>query len=219
MWRALFRSYPVRSLIDFAMTQQREGKFDETTRAAWDNAFIEWTEKYGREEIPAPIGAVRLELTEEEIERFREQDAQKTTDFEKVLHWVDRYQDTTNYRYWRTRCKVEGERDMAEAHRELYEGENAYRAGDYDTAIELFDSGMAKFEAMLKKYSDLESDDNMIEEGMVALWFWRDCHTIVNGPDYVDELEDYPLKEMWEKHQNRLSQIEDEIRRRKRFGR
>ena len=156
-----------------------------------------------------------MELTEEEIEERQASDAEEPDERKRYLHWVARYQDMCNYRYWRTRCKIESEKDMAEAHQELYEGEQAYRAADFDKAIETYAGGMAKYEKMLDQYPDLKDDDNTIEEVMLAQMFWRDALQIVEGREPSDE-EEFPLKQMWLKHNNRKQMLMDEFQRRQR---
>ena len=76
---------------------------------------------------------------------------------------------------------------------------------------------MKKYEAMLEKYPDLKDDDNTIEEVMIAQLFWRDALRIVEGSEPGDE-EEFPLKDMWIKHQNRKPMLLEEFQRRQRTG-
>ncbi|MCY2962802.1 MAG: hypothetical protein NT069_03975 [Planctomycetota bacterium] len=215
MAEPLFRFYPARALIDYAMALQREGKFGEESRASWEDAFHEWAEVYGRQEFECPIGTIHMELQEDEVAEWQAKDAEEPQEVRRYLNWVARYQDMCNYRYWRSRCKIEGERDMADAHRDLFDGEEAYRKADFDTAIETYKRGLTKYEAMLKLYPDLKDDDNTIEEIMVAQLFWRDCLRIVEGAEPSDD-EDFPLKDVWISHQNRKPQMVEEFQRRQR---
>ncbi|MFN6105378.1 MAG: hypothetical protein ACK5EA_13170 [Planctomycetaceae bacterium] len=217
MAEPLFRFYPARAKIDYALALQREGNFGEESRAAWEEAFDEWANKYGREEFDCPIGRVYMEVTEEEAQQFQAADQDKPEENLKTLHWVSRYQDMCNYRYWRTRCKIEGESDMAAAHRALFEAEELYRSADFDTAISTYVDGMKKYEAMLEKYPDLKDDDNTIEEVMIAQLFWRDALRIVEGAEPSAE-EVFPLKDRWIKHPNRKPMLLEEFQRRQRTG-
>lgn len=215
MAASLFRQYPTRALIDYALILQREGIFDEVTRSAWEEAFKEWTTVYGKMKFDCPIGFISLEVSDEELEKIRKEDKKEPEPGKRVESWIGRYQDMTNYRFWRTRCKVESEKTMAEAHRELYEGERAYLKADFDSAEKLLISGMEKFEQILKDYPDLESDDGTIEEGMIAQLNWRACLEI----DGEEVPETYPLRELWLKNQNRMQSIREEFNRRKRSAR
>ncbi|MSR56575.1 MAG: hypothetical protein EXS05_02745 [Planctomycetaceae bacterium] len=216
MAEILFRSYPQRAQMDFATALQRDGQFDEVARVAWEEAFQEWTEIYGARYYPSPPPAeepVKLEVSEEELEQIRKADAQRPP--EKQLEgWIKRFQDMTNYRFWRVRAKVESEATMADAHRLLYEGEQRAKAADYVEAQDKLWNGMTKLEEMLDKYTDLKDDDSTIEEALIAQLFWRDCLDIEEK--VPDEAEGYPLQELWNKHQVRLPSIKDEKARRQR---
>ena len=52
---------------------------------------------------------------------------------------------------------------------------------------------------------------------MVAQLFWRESLRLVEGVE-PDESEDYPLKELWQKHQPRKDQYMEEFQRRQRTG-
>ena len=124
--RVLFRQYPTRCLLDYADALQREGQFDEVTQKAWENAYTEFTEVYGQEQFKTPGGLIRLESTNEDIERMaKEQDI----DPRVLEYWGARYQNMANYRYWRTLSLAESELETVEAHRELYEGQQSFREG------------------------------------------------------------------------------------------
>lgn len=214
MAEILFRSYPQRAQMDYATALQRDGQFDEVARVAWEEAFRDWTEIYGVKLYPSPANVmVKLEVSEEELEKIRKED-QGREPVEQVEGWIKRFQDMTNYRFWRVRAKVESESTMAEAHRLLYEGEQLAKAADYVEARDKLWNGMAKLEEMLDKYTDLKDDDSTIEEAMIAQLFWRDCLEVEE--EAPDEEEGYPLQEMWTKHQARMPVIKEEKARRQR---
>ncbi|RPI86265.1 MAG: hypothetical protein EHM42_06170 [Planctomycetaceae bacterium] len=104
---------------------------------------------------------------------------------------------------------------MAEAHQDLWEAERAYRAADFEKSIDQYLTGMTKYEKMLAQYPDLMDDDSTIEECMLAQLFWRDCLQIVEGRQPSDE-DEFPLKDMWLKHQNRKDSLMEEFQRRQR---
>lgn len=214
MAEILFRQYPMRGLLDFAGTLQREGVFGEVPRVAWEDAFREWTQVYGQERFDCPAGvAIKMELSDDELAEIRRQDAGKA-DRDQTEYWVERYRDMTNYRYWRVRSKVESELTMDEAHRELYEGERLAKEADYDEAQKLLFSGMTKLEQILNRYPELKDEDSIIEEALLAQLFWRDCLEIDgNAPD---EKAGFPLQGLWNDKKPYLPSAMEEFNRRKR---
>lgn len=217
MARFLVRAYPTRALFDFAGVLQREGTFAEVGRDAWHSGFIDWTTKYGKEEFdlrPVVEMTIHLELTPEEREQKRAEDLGKE-DRLQYLHWVDRYQDTCNYRYWRTKSLIESEKEMSEAHREMYEAEQALFQADTSVAIQLYIDGMTKYEKLLNEYKDLRDEDEMVDEGLIALLGWRQALEL-EDKEIPDE---FPLKEMWEAHRGRLDYAREEFNRRRKAAR
>jgi hypothetical protein len=215
MAEILFRSYPARAQMDYATALQRDGIFDEVTRVAWAEAFEDWTTGYGAEKFDTPIGIpIQLEVTDEYLAEIRKRDEGKTNPNEMIESWLARFQDMTNYRFWRTRAKVESEPRMADAHRELYEGERKTKEANYVEGRQLLWDGMSKLEEIVEQYTDLASDDDTIEEGMIAQLFWRDCLDVEG--EAPDEEEGYPLQQMWKKNQNRIREVQEEYQRRKR---
>lgn len=205
MDRSLFRSYPARSQLDYAAALQRDGIFDEVTRIAWDEAYRDWTQKYGQEIFHTPGGEIRLEMTKEEIEgeTGSEQEA------DQLAEWVNRYQNMTNYRYWRTRALVEAEPQTVAAHRELYEGGQAFKAGELDKAQELLEAGMEKYETMLTRHPELMIEDLAIEEGLMAVLLWQYIHQLKG----TTPPEEFALKGLWVQEQNRVPLLDDQFQR------
>jgi hypothetical protein len=130
-------------------------------------------------------------------------------------NWVDRYQDTANYRYWRTRARVESEKEMADAHREMYEGEQALDRADTTAARKLYLDGMTKFEKLLNEYSNLKNEDETIEEAFMAILGWQRAIEL----DDEEVPDDFPLKEIWESHSLRRPNMKTEFDRRRRASR
>lgn len=214
MARILFRSYPTRALFDFATALQRDGVFDEITRVTWDESFGEWTGKYGLESYDSDAGEITLESSyrRQDVEAMARHDREQKDERKQKLYWVARYQDMTNYRYWRLRSDVEKETNTTEAHRELYLGEQDYLRGDFTTAKARLLSGMEKYEKMLDTYPDLAHDDTTIEDALVAQLNWRAILLL----DGEQPPESYPLKKLWDTQQARLPQAQEEFSRRKR---
>ncbi len=212
MAKILFRSYPTRALLDFASTLQREGIFEEVCRKAWEDAFQEWTTVYGAEKYESDAGLVHLEVSREEEADLTKAEKDISDVRKKISFWVGRYQDMTNYRYWRTRALAEGEQNTVEAHRELYTGERAYLQGNFTEAKQLLVSGMTKYEKMVNDYPPLADDDETIEEGLMGQLNWRACLLLDQEP--VPET--YPLKKMWTEKQSHMQRVEDDFKRRRR---
>jgi hypothetical protein len=216
----LFRSYPVRAKFDYAAALQRDGNFGEVCQNEWAEAFIDWTTKYGRMEFVVettnPPVKIHLEVTADELQKMiADEDARHVEPHQRESGWVGRYQDTSNYRYWRTRSRVESEKEMADAHREIYEGEQALDRADTTTARRLYLDGMTKFEKKLKEYSDLKDEDETVEEGLLAIFGWQRAIEL-DDEEIPDE---FPLKEMWESHVNRRPSVKQEFDRRRRASR
>lgn len=151
---------------------------------------------------------------------------------EKRKAWR-RLQNVTNYRYWRTRAEFEKTKIMSEAHREMYLGRQAWRDGrnDYEEdpetgelikppSMRLLESGMEKFSKVMKTAASpqtvnsqsLVADDTLIEEGLLAVMYWREILEREKRP-IPDE---YPLKWLWDSHMNNesfRSQMEQEFKR------
>lgn len=221
MERILFRSYPSRAQFDYAAALHRENKINETSREAWDTAYDEWTKKFGREDFEGPAGTFKLEATDEEVKTWSEQD-KVSIDFKRK--WINEYQNRCQYRYWRTLAAAESEEDARDAHRHINEGKRLYREAKYiqsaedkaagkgmETwgALEYLEDGMAKYETVLNNFSELTEQDDNIEEAMVAILYWRNIFALRNEPIP----DDYPLKGIWLKHQDRLAEMETEFRR------
>jgi hypothetical protein len=203
---SLFKSYPARAQLDYAASLQREGIFDEVTRLAWDRGFEDWTKVYGQELFDTPGGDIRLDWTPEQIAEI-EPDKKKQLE---LRYWLGRYQDMTNYRYWRTRALAERESNTVAAHRELYLAEKAFLEGDAVKAEKDAYSGMQKFEKMLEDYPVLASDDLTIEEGVLGQMFWR-AALDVQGKSIPKT---FPLSKLWYESQPKLQSIQQEFTRR-----
>ena len=90
--RSLFRATPARCQFDYASGLQTDGKFGEETRAAWDLARQDWTDRFGHEQLHSVIGTeeslIHLEMTEDDIQ----QAAKSPEDEIRLRRAVDAYQ-------------------------------------------------------------------------------------------------------------------------------
>lgn len=236
MMRELFRHYPARSLFDMADALHREGTFGEVSRSAWDRAYSDWVNKYGKEVfvIESGGGYYWLNPSDGDIARMMELD--KAAGYEvsnsEKQRWIDARKKVTNYPYWRSRAVLEKEDLMVQAHRELYDGRQLWKAGKTDwtadgppVSVQKLESGLTKFKKMFeslqskqeegeltedeKAQSLLTEDDNLVEEAMLALMYYHKAHELAE-----QELPaDYPLKDLWERNQELLPTIEREFRR------
>ena len=73
----------------------------------------------------------------------------------------------------------------------------------------VLESGMAKFEEVLNNHPAFKSEDNMIEDAIMAQLYWR--HILqLNGTPVP---ENYPLKKLWLKEHERVLEVEMRFRR------
>ena len=209
MMRELFRSYPARSQLDYAVALQREGVFDEVARIAWQDGYNDWTQGFGKMIFQKPGCAIYLEADADDVREMA-----KTNNVEESLirKWLTSNQNVTNYRYWRMRAIAESEKETVTAHRLLYSGEQYFRTGELDKAFVDLSEGMRLFEAMLRRNPGLLIDDLMAEEGLWAVMLWKKTHQLKGQP----EPPNYPLKRLWDAEQRRMPNLNDRFNRR--FG-
>lgn len=206
MMRALFRSYPTRSQLDYADALQREGKFTGAAVAAWQQGHYEWTQVFGKMLFKAPDCELYMEAFEPDVEEMA---LDNSVSEDVIRRWLKHYQHTTNYRYWRARSKTESEPDTAEAHKLIYEGEQLYKKGNLAEALPKLVDGMGKFAKMLHDNPQLLDEDLTAEEGMWAVLLWRKILELQRK----EIPNNYALKFLWERHQGLLPTLEDRFNR------
>ena len=190
--RSLFRSMPARCQFDYAMVLQKDGKFGEETREAWQLALSDWTQKYGKETFRVSIGDelfdIQLEMNREDIKGF----VKSPDDAVKLTRAVESYRRMVNYYYWRMRGNCEADRDTSEAHRDLYEANQFYKKQELEKARAAAFSGMTTFETVMRKkgYEELKDEDTLVEELLLGVMVWEDIHRI-SSERVPDE---FPLK-------------------------
>lgn len=223
MQKMLFRTYPSRAQFDYADVLHRENRITEESRIAWDEAYEMWTTKFGREIFESPGGQIILEFTEEDLKMLMERENNKFP-LDVKRKWTSSYQDRCQYRYWRTLAAAESLEITRDAHRRINDGkelfwESRYVQSEKDRAdgkgpetwgaLEHLEDGMRKFEQVLNDFPTLASEDDAIEESLMALVYWREIFKLRKQPIP----DDYPLRSMWEKHQDRVPEMELNFRR------
>jgi hypothetical protein len=212
--RTLFRSMPARCQFDYAAVLQKDGKFGEETREAWQEALSDWNTKFGNEIFSVPVGDlatavnfdIRLEMTRDDIKR----EVPNPDDGVRVAKVVDQYRKMVNYYYWTTRGNCESERTTSEAHRNLYEGSQKYKNQEWEDAKELVFAGMTGFDDILRRpeYAELKNEDSLVEECLLGIRVWKDIHEL--GQMKIPT--DYPLKWLELEHQGN-QQIQQNVQR------
>lgn len=206
MMRALFRSYPMRSQLDYADALQREGQFTGVTVTAWQQGFEEWTQDFGKMPFKAPDCVLYMEAFEDDVEQMA---TDNNVSKDVVRKWLKHYQHTTNYHYWRVRSQTEGEPNTAEAHKLIFDGEQLYKAGELQKALPKLQLGMGKYAKMLEDHPQLLDEDLTAEEGMWAVLLWQKILELQRKPIP----ESYALKFLWDRHQGLLPELEDRFNR------
>jgi hypothetical protein len=199
MMRSIFRSYPSRSLLDQADTLQREGKFTGETEIAWEEAAHAWREVYGVEEFDTGSCVLWMEADEDQLRKRN-----KGVSNDILTKYLSLYQNTVNYRYWRTRAVSEAKRSTALAHLQFHLGEAEFKSGKPENAIPLIEAGMKKYRQLLDDFPDLRHEDLTKEEGMWAIMIWRRALQLTAEPIPTD----FPLLDLWNANQNLLPQLE-----------
>jgi len=91
----------------------------------------------------------------------------------------------------------------------LYNGEEKIKEGELASAEDLLYRGMAAYSRLLQEYPELAVDDLCIEEGMWGVLLWNKTLDLQQKP----KPQTYPLKELWERNQGALPQLEDRFNR------
>lgn len=198
MMREIFRSYPAHQYMEMGNALHRDGKFGESTRQIWADGFTAWTEEFGREAFPSDLGDIRMEVaSQKELEDLARENSEKvgrTVTVPQLSRYLDFLQNTVNYRYWRQRSQAESQTDAAEAHREIYEGQLAFRELKEDEAREKLISGLKKLESLFEQFPGFEDDDLALEEVLMAHLYLRATYQL-KGDEMPASL---PLQRVWD---------------------
>ncbi|MBT4868342.1 MAG: hypothetical protein HON53_24810 [Planctomycetaceae bacterium] len=186
--RYLFRSKPAHSLIDFAMVQHREGVFGEVSKKAWEDAYVSWTEDFGREEYASLRGnsnmRIRMDTTDEELLAVARQNDvspdEENIAVEALRRDVTSMQNIVNYRYWKRRANAEQQDTTVEAHRLLYRAEQAvFEENNLDEALQLVEKGLTSYNLAFNEYfQDIKGDEFAIEEALKGVLLLRYIHSL-----------------------------------------
>lgn len=193
----IFMTYPYRAQMDFANARQEEGQFGDVTREAWATGYREWTEEYGRMDFATPGGMIRFEADDQELKKMAEEDG---VPLEVKIHWLGRYQNMVNYRYWRLRCAVERESEMAEARSELALGRRKFEEQELFEARDSLYSALEKFQKVVDEWrlpdgtSQLLTDEDQLAETIIkGILIWKHVLTLVGET----QPEEFPMDELW----------------------
>ena len=213
----LFRAFPQRAMFDHAAALQREGEFGEVCRTIWAESFESWTKSYGMMELAVDdvetVKTVHLEVSTDELEAMRaREEAAGLEPLKRESVWIGKYQEQANYVYWRTRSRIESEKEMSDAHRLIYEAEQALFKADPATAVKLYREGMAKYEAKLNEFPSMKNEDETIDDVLLAIIGWQ------KALEYLDEdvPEKFELKDVWDERESRRANAKQEFDRRRR---
>lgn len=202
MARPLFRAYPFRCQIDYANALHREGTFDEVARIAWEQAFRDWTQGFGKELLYAWDNVeFYLEASPEDVKALAKRNG---VEEELINRLIESQIKTTNYRYWRVLAFSESKPETAAAHRDLYNGEQAFKSGDFTKAQKLIFDGMTKYEKVMNDHPTLKIENLAVETGMWSIMLWQKIYQLNNKT----VPEEYPLKWLWVKEIKRVPELQ-----------
>ncbi len=234
--RELFRQYPHRAQIEYAATLQKEGRFDDTTRYAWDQAHEEWTTLFGRETFFGTNEGVKVRFNyesffsddvntpdgeTEEIIRLAKENFPELPEDEAISaqQWLTQFHiKTVNYAYWRQLTAVEKNEKMVTAHRLIFEGKEKFRQGRTSPrgengdkpseAREKLEAGMKLLDEMFKDNPDLV-DDSLIDEAMMATQYWLYIHELND----IEPPDKFYLLEIWLDNQDKIRKVKIDFQR------
>ncbi|SFI34124.1 hypothetical protein [Planctomicrobium piriforme] len=217
---ALFLAYPYRSLMSYAQVMQKDGvqadldsmtpeqvktaymEWAKTVRGAWDQAYDEWTNIYGRRKFAsAGFGTLLLENDESGLKELAEIAKEENVTYEQKKEWQDRYRKLTSYPYWKLHCDIEKRETMTQARYHLAEGRRLYReVQDFDAARANLEQGLGELAQVVREYQVnaetnlvVSDEEEIIEEALKAIIIWRQVMELLGQPIP----ENYPLKELW----------------------
>ncbi|WP_437225778.1 hypothetical protein SH661x_004232 [Planctomicrobium sp. SH661] len=218
---ALFIAYPYRSLMSYAQNLQKAGikgdrdnmtqaqvetafqEWSKQVRSAWDQAYDEWVNIYGRQKfMSAGFGMLVLENDAAGLKELEELGKAEGVSFEQKKEWQDRYRKLTSYPYWKMHCDIEKREAMTNARFHLAEGRRLYReVQDFEGAQENLEKGLTEMQEVMLAYrinaeqNVLVSDEEeIVEESLKAMLIWRQVKELLNQP----LPENYPLKFLWD---------------------
>lgn len=148
-----FMSYPAVSRSSYAEFLAEDGEgtgaiFGEVAMDAWRQARDEWL-KFGREGEPGRYAFIhKLEYTPEEYAQLTEEER----------YWAEHYAKIVNYYYWKKRTASEATPEMQAAREAFYNAEQAFKKGNYQTAIAEYEKAFPIWRKILENDDNLRSD-------------------------------------------------------------
>lgn len=218
---ALFLAYPFRSLMSYAKNLQVAGvkgdrdnmspeqlqtayqDWSKRVRDAWDHAYSEWVDNYGRMKfMSAGFGMLVLENDERGLKELEALGKAENVSFEQKKDWQDRYRKLTSYPYWKLHCDIEKRELMTQARFHLAEGRRLYRdVQDFEGAQMHLEAGMNAMAQVIVAYQVnpefnvlVTDEEEIVEESLKALLIWRQVKELLGQP-IPDQ---YPLKPLWD---------------------
>ena len=208
----IFRQKPSRALFNYAEALHEDGEFSDKSRTAWDQAYNEWTEVYGRETFLG-LNDVKYHLNYTEDDLVALAKANGVT-LETQRRVAEQNVKMVNFRFWRRLADCERDPEMVKAHRLIFEGKQAYRNAEIyrgaedvpSVAEQKFFDGMTQLEKVLGKeeYKDLLDHDAYIEEALMAVYYWEKIRELGGVP----RVETYPLDDFVNEHKDMGPEIE-----------
>ena len=221
--RPIFRAYPYKMLHEYGRALHKEGEFNDRSLYAWEQAFDEWTQKFGKEEFKARSGSITgvmmMESTYEDVQALAKRN--ELSEAEQLLI-TSHYQKILNYTGWRKKAQTEKEPRMVEAHRAIYEGKQLFKEGKTyprgdegelpSEARQRLEEGMVALEEMLERFPELRVEQEIVDEALLAAYFLRAIYQL-NGQQMPTS---FPLSSFVAEHPgneaNTIVQFRQEMR-------
>lgn len=187
-----FRSMPAHAQSRYAIGLEKmsmvgiEATFGEVAKEQWSRSLREWI-KFGDFEYEA--------FNDPEKKKVRLDDVTNPERFNKLTptqqHWANRWADQMNYRYWKDRCATEMTTKGVQARQYFYEGTQAYKLSDFETATTKFRQGLEIWKELLNEHKDYRNDDfNKKDTGLVVKRYVRAMRQLGEEP------KDYPFQDL-----------------------
>ena len=187
-----FRSMPAHAQTRYAIGLEKmsmvgiEATFGEVAKEAWFRSLREWT-KFGEYEWEA--------FNDAQKRKVRLDDVTNPSVFHKLSetqqHWANRWSDQMNYRYWKDRCASEMTAEGVEARQLFYEGTQAYKQSDFETATQKFRKGLDVWKSLLDKHKDYRNDEfNKKDTGLIVKRYVRAMRQL------GEDLREFPFQDL-----------------------
>jgi hypothetical protein len=217
---SLFIAYPYRAQMEYARNLQKDGIGEELTsleeskrevayqawassvQNAWDTAYREWVDNYGRARIQTTGGgAIVLESDDAGLAELKRIAQEEGAEMEEKLHWQNQYRKLASYPYWKRHCEIERRPLMTQARYEIAEGRYLYHELlDFGQARDYLERGMDHLDQVIREYqvtdeSNILVDDeqDIVEEALKATIIWQQVMEIL-GQQLPDT---WPLQQIW----------------------